>query len=433
MMRRMSSPPAHPRALALTLMTLVLVALSTAPPALARPGAVDRSFGDEGFVSTQLGWASRAFSIALQPDGKIVAGGWVWASENSSVLWGLARYLRDGGLDPTFGRRGVVLTDVGTAEGIRHVLLQRDRRIVAVGGDFALRRYLPNGSLDPGFARGGIPRSTATAAALQPDGKIVVVGAGRSRPAGTDLVVARYRTDGTPDTTFANGGVFLLPVPGVINVAEDVALAPDGSIVVAGWTSDAILPAAGITVWRLTPDGELDLEVNPVRTLARQLANRDRFWFVSSIVVRPDGRILVGGNESDLLFPFTGEMSKGLLVQLLPTGRLDAEFGEGGVAFPFAAHRVADDIKDLALQPNGDVVTVGTRYVPEWRGLVARVDPDGTLDGRFGSGGTIVTPRAWASWWAGAVARDGKVVVGGLYSPPGDHPFRFALARYRSA
>jgi uncharacterized delta-60 repeat protein len=130
----------------------------TVDPA-AQAGMLDPTFGTGGKVLTDFGFANDiANAVALQPDGKLVVGG--WAGNDFS----LARYNPDGSLDPSFGDGGLVRTNFanGAAESVDHIdgiALQPDGKIVAVGGsngDFALARYNPDGRLDMSFGMGGL-------------------------------------------------------------------------------------------------------------------------------------------------------------------------------------------------------------------------------------------------------------------------------------
>jgi uncharacterized delta-60 repeat protein len=128
--------------------------------ALARytaDGSLDPSFGRGGKVLTDLGSDSdTANAVATEADGKLVAAG-------QGVAFALARYTADGSLDPRFGRGGKVLTGFGSLSDIAHaVAIQADGKLVAAGlsrrsgyFDFALARYTPHGRLDRSFGRGG--------------------------------------------------------------------------------------------------------------------------------------------------------------------------------------------------------------------------------------------------------------------------------------
>jgi uncharacterized delta-60 repeat protein len=176
--------------------------LTHAKFALARynpNGTLDTSFGGDGKVTTAFAARSdaEAFGVAIQDDGKIVAAGDSFLQDRSKFA--LARYNPNGTLDTTFGGDGKVTTRFATrgdAEAFG-VAIQDDGKIVAGGdsivshGKFALARYNLNGTLDATFDGDGkvttafATRSDAEASgvALQDDGKIVVGGSPTSSTA----------------------------------------------------------------------------------------------------------------------------------------------------------------------------------------------------------------------------------------------------------
>ena len=120
-------------------------------------------------------------SLALQPDGKIVAAG--VADNGPAANFVVVRYDTGGTLDPGFGIGGKVFTDFGGSDGAADVALQPDGKIVAAGGDpthIAIARYNANGTPDVLFgvngtietAFGGFGEVTAEGVVLQPDAKI---------------------------------------------------------------------------------------------------------------------------------------------------------------------------------------------------------------------------------------------------------------------
>src|SRR5262249_7843170 len=164
-------------------------------------GTLDASFGTGGIVTTGFGVSAEATSAVVQADGKIVAAG--YANLDGGQSFALARYNSNGTLDTTFGTGGKVGTAFvsGSASYTQafSVAVQPDGRIVAAGYteigaclfnglelpcfDFALARYNSNGTLDASFGTSGRvttdfggPNDQAEAVAVQPDGKIVVAG-----------------------------------------------------------------------------------------------------------------------------------------------------------------------------------------------------------------------------------------------------------------
>ncbi len=218
-----------------------------------RVGRLDRRFGTRGIVRTDVGGRSDewAEAVATQPDGKILVGGGILAK--GSAEFALVRYRPDGRLDPGFGNRGVVLTDVGSGFGeIRALKLMPDRKIVAVGRAQAgtgysavIVRYRPDGRLDRTFGGDGkviTPVAFARAAGglaavLQRDGKLVLAGGNGER-----FLLARYLGNGDLDLGFGDQG-FATPGPtaGREEAASAVVLQRDGKIVIAGTSG----PSAG--------------------------------------------------------------------------------------------------------------------------------------------------------------------------------------------
>jgi uncharacterized delta-60 repeat protein len=205
--------------------------LDDGTPADTTPG--DR-FGPHGRVFTDFGGSDEIWSILLQPDGKIVAGGFSWRDVTIDTLGlKLARYTADGRLDPTFGAGGKVSTDLPGDDEAFDFALQPDGKIVAAATlyhvhnkierrvpldedktlvirppqrpspsyDIAVVRYNANGSLDTQFGEGGVvftdfepdyeENPGPAGVALQPDGKIVV-SASAIGSRGLDFVVLRY-------------------------------------------------------------------------------------------------------------------------------------------------------------------------------------------------------------------------------------------------
>ncbi len=220
--------------------------LLTAPRVQAAPGDLDPSFANGGPVlSTDFG----GNTIAVQSDGKIVAVG-MFFSAGSAFQFSLTRYNRDGSLDATFGSGGRVITNIGSmgAGYATSVAIQPDGKIIAGGsndvyGDFTvnflLARYNTDGSLDTTFGLDGKVVTSFNheaglrSIAIQPDGKIVAVGTSGH---GTDngFTSVRYKTDGSPDPTFGIGGIVVTQVAGISRGANAAVVQPDGKIVVAG-------------------------------------------------------------------------------------------------------------------------------------------------------------------------------------------------------
>jgi uncharacterized delta-60 repeat protein len=241
-------------------------------------GSLDTSFGNGGIVTTIFPAGSYAFDVALQSDGKIIAAGTVFVDfiigESSNTDFALARYNPDGTPDATFGNGGQVTTDfVGLEDDAFSVLIQPDGKIVAVGSandpatfyDFAAARYLSNGTIDTTFGVAGKVRTDfgdqefdrARSAALQPDGRIVAAGFETHNGGVQNFAVARYTSNGVLDTTFSRGGKTRVDFGSSFQSATKVLLQSDGKIVAVGG-SNGESSDDDFLLARLSPRGSLD-------------------------------------------------------------------------------------------------------------------------------------------------------------------------------
>ncbi len=187
-------------------------------------GSPDTAFGTNGQVSTAFVTNREAFArdVLVQPDGKIVVGGYTSAgSAEDRKVSAIARYNPDGSLDTSFDSDGLLTTDAGGYNEISRLALQTDGKIVAAGtknlytgtDDFLVMRYQTTGALDPTFDTDGITstdfagrRDWANGVALQADGKIVAAGLVTTPGTGRDFGLARYLADGQLDSTFGVSG-----------------------------------------------------------------------------------------------------------------------------------------------------------------------------------------------------------------------------------
>lgn len=350
-----------------------------------------------------------------------------------------------GELDPTFGSGGIVFTDFSDSfdpvsdEFVNDTVIQPDGKIVAVGGvsnccngsgqDFAVVRYNPNGSLDTLFGNGGrviidfndpsfeSRSDSATAVALQPDGKIVVAGSSQGTEF-VDFAVARLNPDGNLDTAFGNGGrVTTFFSHDNRDEAHDVVVQPDGKIILVGQTH---LDHKGdvFALARYNMNGSLDASFGSGGLVMTDFSGINGGCPVGSgdcddrangVALQPDGRIIAVGKTSSDVDDFA-------LARYNPNGSLDLSFGTGGKVTT-DLFNASDSAEDIVLQPDGKIVAVGTTVGPTLTidiGL-ARYKSDGSLDQGFGSGGKVYTDFSNHSDEGTAVAlqRNGRIVVVG--------------------
>ncbi len=228
-------------------------------------GSLDSSFGTGGKVTRHFSAPLAAnihggIDLAIDPNTNPLdpyAAKIVVAAQLTQGPMVVVRLNTNGSPDTSFGNNGAGYVSITTLNGgdAAAVAVQSDDRIVvaginpgtpSTGQDIGLARFNPDGTADTTFGSGGIVVSRlpnnerARSLAIQPDGKIVVAGDSYdlSLTNGTDpFMVARYNAaDGSLDTSFGTGSIALSTGFNVIADKVDVALEPDGRIVVAGTT-----------------------------------------------------------------------------------------------------------------------------------------------------------------------------------------------------
>jgi uncharacterized delta-60 repeat protein len=305
---------------------IVLAGSSALPPAtrgkiaLARyraNGTLDASFGTRGKVTTAIGDGPEdyGYGVAVQADGKIVVAG--RSRSGPQVVVTLARYQRNGTLDPSFGSGGVVTTVIGSYAWAQAVVLQPDGKIVVAGTSsdgaqarFALARYDRNGALDPSFGSGGTvttavgSNAQANALVLQPDGRIVAAGLSWNGRRFL-FALARYDANGALDAGFGSGGT-MTTASGSDSVAQGLALQVNGKLVAAGFSSPGSPPKSTLTLARYEPDGALDSAFGPGGTVTIQAS---KAGVAQAVALQPDGKIVTagGGGGGFTLARFQGD------------------------------------------------------------------------------------------------------------------------------
>jgi uncharacterized delta-60 repeat protein len=209
-------------------------------------GALDPGFGKGGKVSTDVSpTLEQIMDMSLVPGGKIAVAG--YAETSLTPRYAIGQYLSGGKLDKSFGHKGINTVDVtkggDTAYGLAR---QADGNLILAGyvdragaADWGIVRFGPKGRLDKGFGNGGKVITAfgpaydyAYGVAVQPNGKIVVVG--QATRDTTEFGVVRYKPNGGLDLTFGGDGKVLTDFFLGDDLARGVVIQPNGKIVVAG-------------------------------------------------------------------------------------------------------------------------------------------------------------------------------------------------------
>jgi uncharacterized delta-60 repeat protein len=422
------------------LLSLVLTLIATLAPVAqaAKPGALDRTFGGDGKVTTNFKHYNYAADAAIDRHGRIVAVGHPWSYD-----FGLARYRRNGRLDRAFSGNGKVARGIyGTPTS---VAIDAKGRIVVAGeygcdGDecpyhaAVLARYNPNGSIDRSFGPGGdvgldlegYDDSTFASVAIDPQGRIVVAGtASRGTPRHPgDFLLARYTSDGRPDPSFGGDGTITTDFDGGSDGAGAVAIDPQGRIVAAGGASSVHTGGRWqykFALARYGPNGALDPSFDGDGKVTTQLEGSSS---AASVTIDPQGRILAAGSEG-----VSAREGHFALARYESDGGLDSSFGTGGIVS--TTFGFSDAALSVAIDSHERIVAAGESDGPHRASMknfaLARYRRDGRLDRSFSRNGKVKTTFGGDDVAESVVLdSDDRIVAAG----GGGRKDDFALARY---
>ncbi len=424
---------------ALIILMLRLVSAAAAP---ATAGFLDPDFGNGGHVIIPItGTNQIARDVAIQPDGKLIIAGYdKWGTSDHDAI--LARVNPDGSLDGTFGAGGIVTTALSAGDdAIYAIALQSDGKIVAAGltkeggrSVAALMRYRSNGALDADFGNNGVVTASLQPAesfflsvAVLDDGRIVAGGtvappAASSSPRA--FLLARYRPNGAPDPSLGGSGVVTTAIPGGDASSWDMAVQPDGKIILAGY----VRAPGGGTDWalvRYNADGGLDAGFGANGVVTQNLGFYDYGYGVS---IQSDGKIVLGGLAGGV----------GGLARYHADGRYDNSFGSitgaNFVTMVVPGYNTSVFI-ETALQADDGIVAatrMGGGSGPPAVG-VAGFDRNGHPDSRFGPYGVITTTTGThtSSSYALLTQPDRKIVLAGHVDMDDTDGYEVDLALWR--
>lgn len=282
----------------------------------------------------------------------------------------------------------------------------------------------------PGCER--LPNSLMFDVVPTTQGRTYVVGSEADAQGLEDPFVIRCLEEGGLDPAFA-GGQVRIHVPSSISFKPRTAVLDGaGRVVVAGEVAQEIAgnKVSGVGVVRVDPDGTPDASFGLLAGMFAKVAGPP---IVTVVVLQPDGRLIVGGRESEPVITGPEQTTRPLLARFLGDGTLDPTFGTGGIARLFAS---AGGVSSLVPLGDGRWLVGGT-YVAgakpsrDSRLAVTRMNHDGTLDTTFATDGIAVLDA-----WPFAIASDGgsvkllsngRIVVAGTYDQRG-----VVIARFTS-
>jgi len=358
-------------------------------------GSLDTSFSGDGKLNTDFGYRNdTGTSAILQPDGKILVAG--RADKTTDCGQQSVRHQSDKDLNTIVSEDSKLTTGFRSRNGEDGIVtVQPDGKILSAGStdtnticDIAMVRFNTDGSLDTSFSDDGklttdfYPiNSGGESVILQPDGKILVAGSTLNLEArNMDFALVRYNTDGSLDTSFSEDGKQTTDFGPDTDYGFSAVLQSDGRILVAGFSD--VSGDNDFALVRYLADGSLDTSFSGDGKLTTDLGYNSGEYdndVVRSVIVQPDGKILVAGESRD------GSYRDFALARYHSDGSLDTSFSEDGIQITDFAS--LDDVGfGVTLQPDGKILVAGASNNGNGSNFdfaLARYHPDGTLDNRF--------------------------------------------------
>jgi uncharacterized delta-60 repeat protein len=344
----------------MTLKTLFFVLIVTIFPeaGFSQDGSPDFAFGTNGVVETDLNGGEDFVNDVVQSEaGRIIVVGETLNIDFFTTFNFMVVYLEDGALDNSFGDNGIVLTETTNTDEQEYDLVttQADEKILAgrrVGSLYSIIRYLPDGTIDLDFSDNGnlvpfLSGGTYTSLKVLSDGKLLISGSMEIDNI-MQIVLKRYLTDGSVDSSFGNNGIKAYPIGDESNMVNGgVFVHEDGKIVIGGKITNN--GSVSIVILRCLPDGTLDSDFgsNGVATLPVEEENN------CTPLLFADGSIL---SRCFYFDPVADEFVR-TMVKLSPDGVFDQNFGIGGYIY--------DTLFDI-IQQNNRIFDL-TGYV-DWEG-----------------------------------------------------------------
>jgi uncharacterized delta-60 repeat protein len=369
-----------------------LAATASAAPA---PGELDPSFGVAGIVTgdnyVTEGWATMAVgpedeTFVLAPN----AANCQPTELCKTVTLNLARYGRDGARDPIFGGASQLVVRQNQYQHSALAVGPEGKPVVAALDERSVlvARFGRDGLLDPGFGSGGIAnasltetRGTAPIVAVQADGRVLVAyEASEGSATEGRLVLTRFLANGNPDLSFGKGGT--VTVTAALTRPAGLAFRGGGGFDVG--LSQCCRGEGGsaltVGVDRFLPDGSLD----PSLTSGGQgLVPRGTPSLLEAIAAAQGGRVYIAVNE---------ERRGAMLLRLLPNGAPDPGFGKGGEVHLGVVVGVSTNVSQIAADSAGRVVGVAGYY--GGGSNIFRLRSNGAPDLTFGAGRAVRLPAA---------------------------------------
>lgn len=401
---------------------------------ISAAAVLDTSFGQGGYVVTQVGSSNvRGTSMALQADGRILVAGYTAPALPIRKDIVVARFTASGALDTTFGGTGIVTTDASGVESVgaetydeqaNGIAVDPSGRIYVVGkgallepsSDFLLLRYLNTGELDGNFHFNGVvyhrlrngEEEGAKAIAFNDSIQPVVIGDTRNVDSEPSFGAIRLLDDGALDTAFGSSGIRIIPLSTIVASATSVLIEQGtGNIYMGG--SAVAGTDYDFVIASLLPTGNVNQSFGQGFTgvgLFQPSAHGDVLSFAMASGTGTSPRFLMAGSAK------VGSKNNFGLAGVLSNGQLDAAFANSG--FPVTSMSSGEDVARGVVIVDDKIVLIGNSD-SNLNVALARFLPSGQLDTTFGTQGRLVFSfdGKAVTIQAATLTSDGKLLMAG--------------------
>ena len=402
-------------------------------------GVLDTSFDSDGIAMYEWGYGhDYGLFAAIDSLGRIVVAGYGNNGANDDII--VVRYNTDGSLDTSFDTDGFVsyngLAGLAIDRAYAVAVDSSDRIVVAgyknhVAGhkEVLVLRFNTDGTLDTSFDSDGVASYTAGLGydqaeyvTLDSAGNILVSGQVDNGP-NSDVLVLKYSTDGSLDTTFGNNGVVSYEGGFGDDAGRGIAFDSSGNIIVAGYCKQGT--DEDILILKYSSDGVLDTTfgTNGVVTYDGG-SNLDERGY--SVMIDSSDRIIVAGYSA------AGAYNDVLVLRYTSAGVLDTSFGANGVVVYDGTAGLADLAYNITQDALGRLLVTGYSNATDSNLLVLRYSADGDLDANFGTAGAVTYDGSYGVDRGCAIVTDSsnRIVVAG-YLKNASNNYDLGVWRYR--
>jgi len=411
-------------------------------------GVLDANFGDNGSIIADISVNSFSNNTIVDNDNNIIVG--ALFDIDGSSRYGFVKYLPSGQLDVSFGDEGYVITDLSNNINIssnffngKIVDVDSSNNIIFSGTvgnsddyNIILARYLSTGAIDLSFGTNGYvfadfsgnDSSIENAVAIDQQNNIVVVGTDTDASGNTRYALSKYLASGAIDLSFGNRGFVVsdFEVNGLSSFSTSVAIDQQNNIVIGGYEGYNSGNFIYYALAKYLPSGVIDLSFGNNGSVVTTFSSTD-YSAIFSVAIDQQNNIIVAGTDN-----VNGGGSYNYAIAKYDAyGDILTGFGNNGVVeSDFSGNNYSYGLS-VAIDQQNNIILGGFVSIDLYYYALAKYNDNGVLDTTFGTNGIIYTEFAnnVSVSFANSVVIDqeNNIIVSGFGF---NGNFAYALAKY---